>query len=154
MTDHKHECPPIEGKDYLGTWYSKHQDGYRAPEVVRALECAELTMPDERKRPEDFGAREEEVSRRDAEGNLTVWGARDVLLHLVDDALRDAWAAGADSLDHIRAGYARRFNAALDDLEDAVLRTHDDFGCPSNLACGIVGKKDRFVCRACRELRG
>lgn len=48
---------PITGEDDQGTWYSKHQDGYRAPEVVRELEWRNPTLSAQRLRDEDFGGK-------------------------------------------------------------------------------------------------
>ena len=45
---------PIEGEDELGRWWSRHHNGYRAPEVVAELEAASPTLVRERKRETDF----------------------------------------------------------------------------------------------------
>jgi len=83
------------------------------------------------------GAVDRGAHRYDDEGNLTVWGAREVLLELVG------------SRSFVGPHHAAVCEA-LDDLEDAVLRTHDDFGCFVG-GLGVDGNDEpRFVCRACR----
>jgi len=80
-----------------------------------------------------------EVHRRDADGNLTVWGARDVLLDLLSEV-----SMGPVQRDKT----TRLLECALDDLEDAVRRTHDAFGCVETRdADGEV--RERYVCPPC-----
>lgn len=83
-----------------------------------------------------------EAYRRDEAGNLTVWGARDVLLEL---ALGKR-AAGA----HAAEIFHREVSAALDDVEDAYLRTHEAFGC-HGMRDDARASVRRFTCADCRE---
>lgn len=57
--------------------------------------------------------------RRDADGQLTVWGARDVLATLVHQVATEVASLGPDRVDDVLAATARRVERALDDLEDA-----------------------------------
>lgn len=82
-----------------------------------------------------------EAYRRDEAGNLTVWGARDVLLEL---ALGKR-AAGA----HAAEIFHREVSAALDDVEDAYLRTHEAFGC-HGMRDDARASVRRFTCADCR----
>lgn len=40
--------PARHGEDAYGAWVSKHNNGYRAPEVVYEMECKDPTLPEER----------------------------------------------------------------------------------------------------------
>lgn len=51
----EHVCRPTGGTDARGAWFSKHSNGFRAPEVVQDMECGDPTLVHERKRAEDFG---------------------------------------------------------------------------------------------------
>lgn len=98
-----------------------------------------------------------ESYRYDENGRLTVWGARDVLLHIVDDALLKVWneesgveRSNTSPLDEVRAAYAVRLDRALDDVEDAYLRTHDRLGCTRLSGMRDEGAPRRYACDACR----
>lgn len=93
----------------------------------------------------NVGEARRRVTRVDGDGNLTLWGARRNLLDLVTLEART-------DVEHVkRAGvepadadlWAERLLHALDDLEDATLRTHDAFGCRVDDAPG------RYTCAGC-----
>ena len=83
------------------------------------------------------GQEAHEAYRYDADGNLTVWGARDALEEI---ALGERMAGLHGTL-----VFTRELKRALDDVEDAVMRTHDAFGCGN--------EPGRYLCAACREAR-
>lgn len=96
----------------------------------------------------NVGEARRRATRVDGDGNLTLWGARRNLLDLVTLEART-------DVEHVeRAGvepadadlWAERLLHALDDLEDAVLRTHDAFGCDLDTEAS-----GRYACRTCVE---
>lgn len=96
--------------------------------------------------------------RYDDDGKLTVWGARDVLLGHVRVILEEIGNVVGDESHATLTHYTSRLHAALDDVQEAVLRCHDAFGC---FVGGLGVERDeetgedrvRFVCRACDEGR-
>lgn len=90
---------------------------------------------------DETGKVDREAHRRDGDGDLSVWGARDVILTLLAQEVTQgsAW------------WHNEELDRALDDLEDAVIRTHDDFG------CWVLAERDdetgeerpRYTCRMC-----
>lgn len=94
-----------------------------------------------------------ESYRRDGDGQLTVWGARDVLLVEVDRLLVAAFEADTDELAAVQERAVRRLERALDDVQDAYLRTHEEFGCVSIQEVRVWGddERERYVCSRCRE---
>lgn len=87
-----------------------------------------------------------EWSRTDAGGDLTLWGARRNLLDLVvlesRTDVEHGEGAGVEPVD--ADAWEARLRHALDDLEDAAVRTHELFGCP-------LDERGRYTCPECGE---
>jgi hypothetical protein len=81
-------------------------------------------------------------SRTDANGDLTLWGARTNLRDLVtSESQVDVEHTGV-AVDAFT--WEARLTRALDDLEDAAVRTHELFGCP-------LDERGRYACPGCAD---
>jgi len=90
---------------------------------------------------------EREAHRRSADGHLTVWGARDLLLEFVLDAVNRALElrTHTKTLRRMAPEDVRELEQRMDDLTDAVMRTHDDFGCAEMHGAD----EGRYTCKLC-----